>query len=148
MSIQSTYTDWKSVAGYPAAGVGDLDDLKLDIITGAYGSWFAYIRPGWFYSNGLEQYSYVSKQTISATVSAVSGLISAPISYHPTWGPVFVSEGSLVYTEHHNCFQPGLVPSWSRVGTSNTFVTNVPTGQVVLGVRDLTNIPLALQLVR
>jgi len=142
------YADWRSNTGYPVAGVGDLDDLKMIIGVGEGGRWIAYMKPGYFYDeDGLEKYQYISLTETFATLGSVSGSISAEVSFRPAWGPVIVDDinQNLRYLEHHNCYLPATSASWTRLGTTNVYYTTPTSGRSIIGVRDTTNIPLYLQ---
>ena len=68
----TTYTNWLELTGYPSAGIGDLEDLKLVLGVGDSGRWIGYVKPGWYYSSGLEHYNYIQKSTVQATIAAAS----------------------------------------------------------------------------
>jgi hypothetical protein len=138
MSIPSNYPNWQPQTGYPAYGVGDQLDLKVLLSTGEGGRWLAYIHPGYFYADNQEQYAYNDKGTVLSTVTGVTGSITEGVSFRPAWGPVKVFEGTTEYTEHFNCYQPGVTATWASV-SGNVYVTTSPTGVFLHGVRDLSN---------
>ena len=144
----TTYTDWRNKIGYPASGVGDLNDLKMVIAVGNNGKWISYISPGYFYDeDGVEKYQYIAQMTTTATVAAISGTISQSVSFRPAWGPVFVDDTNtnVRYVEHANTYLPGKTATWNQVGSTNVYYTTIPSGQVVTGVRDLTSLTLYSQ---
>jgi hypothetical protein len=145
----TTYLNWRDKTGYPSNGIGDLDDLKLVIGVGNAGKWISYIKPGFFYDQGIEQYSYISKGEETFAVASLSGVINASSSFRPSWGPNYVTDDTSkhVYTEHRNSYFPALTATWTQVGSSYVYTTAVPTGVVVIGARDLTNILLACEAV-
>jgi hypothetical protein len=101
---------WLESINYPFAGVGDLTDLKFYTGVGNNGQWLGFLNPGWFYHDNKEQYNFVTKgETLVAAVSgstlsqltsgysvnfAGSGMVSNPISYRPSWGPVLVTSAN------------------------------------------------------
>ena len=134
MSIPTTYTNWLDITGYPSSGVGDLDDLKLVLGVGENGRWIGYVKPGWYYSSGLEHYNYIQKSTVQATIAAASGSITSS-SFRPAWGPVLLyGVDGVQYTEHHNCFLPAMPLTWSQAAPQ-VFSATLPVSSVLLGVR-------------
>jgi len=134
MSKFSTQSDWLTKLGYPSPGVGDLEDLRLVLGVGSGGRWNAYVKPGWFYCDNIEQYNYIALQEKTSTVTLI-GTIDAPYSFRPAWGPVLVAEGdSTRYIEHHNCYLPVVVLSWSLIdnGLAKAFL---PVDTILLSVR-------------
>lgn len=148
--LKEIYPNWLENIGYPFTGVGDLGDLKLGLGVGQDGRWIGFVNPGWYYHDNKEQYSYVKVGTISVT-GVVSGTVTEPISFRPSWGPVLVhgvsDDASGVadgpYKEHHNSYFPAYNAGgnlWSFFG-SWLYLT-IPASCVVVGVRDLSNNPL------
>lgn len=133
--IPTTHVDYLSLAGSPSAGVGDLEDLRLVLGIGAEGRWTAFIKPGWFYSDGLEQYNYTSKGEQTQAASSKIQTVTSGSSFHPAWAPVLVyGPSNAQYTEHHNCHLPAMPLSWSP-SSPGVFSAPLATGYLLLGVR-------------
>lgn len=142
--LSSVWPAWLQTIGYPAPGVGDLDDLKLNLGVGEGGKWVGFINPGWFYANNLEQYNYIVMGTKTVSGVVGSGTISEPISFRPTWGPVLVAStasSSLPYREHHNTFYPAAVLSWTLVG-SGFWIATLPASSILVSMRDTSTLPM------
>jgi hypothetical protein len=134
------YPSWLENIDFPATGVGDLTDLKHEIVLGEAGRWTNLVFPGWFYHNKKEQYHYISKGRLTAVTNLTSGFVVNSNSYRPMWGPVLLTSVSsgIQYVQHHNCFEPALTFSWSTT-TSGQYYTTIPSYYTLLGIRDLTN---------
>lgn len=138
----NNWPTWLDTVSYPAPGVGDLQDLRFKIGVGEGGQWIGFVNTGWFYSDRLEQYRYalVGTQTVSA--SAGSGQATESVSFRPSWGPIILTGlASGQYTQHHNTFQPGQTVSWTLLA-SGVYYATIPGSTIVVGVRDLTLLPL------
>lgn len=147
--LQELWPSWLENIGYPAPGVGDLDDLKFTLGVGDGGRWIGFVKPGWYYHNNREQYKYVQVATIVASSVSGSGVITESVSFRPNWGPVLVygmqddpdEDLDGPYREHHNSFYPAYSLSWTPT-TSGIFTASVPSGTILVGLRDLTNLAL------
>mgnify|MGYP001593196601 CR=1 FL=1 len=135
---------WLEPTGYPFSGIGDLGDLKFKVATGHSGKWVGFLNTGWYYFNNQEQYNYVLKGSQTVVAAAGSGVATAGVSYRPVWGPVLVtSSNGAPYTQHHNGFWPATTLSWSVFASgAGIYVATLPTSSVLLGLRNLTNLPL------
>lgn len=127
---------------YPFSGVGDLQDLAF-VPVQAGGQWSGTVNSGWYYFQNNEQYNYITQGLQVVSTNSGTGTVNSPTSsYRPAWGPVLaVSDivSGQVYTQHSNCFFPGTVCNWTQIGSTGYWYTNVPTGCVVSGARNLTN---------
>lgn len=133
---------WLTTTGAPAPGVGDLQDLQFKLGVGEGGQWIGFINTGWYYADLLEQYNYALVGTLSVTAAAGSGQSTESVSFRPSWGPVVITGlASGQYTQHHNTFQPGQTTTWTSLGSGYYYAT-VPASTIVVGVRDLTILPL------
>lgn len=142
---QSYFPTWLTGIDFPADGVGDLRDLQHTIEVGEGGMWVSTLKPGWMYFNGSEGYQYgvAGRSTFTVTTSGRS-VLTGPSTYNPSWGPVLVYTNNPtggVYVQHHNCFLPAQYCSWTSTGSSVWTTTIAVTG-VVVGVRNLTQVPM------
>lgn len=142
MANTNSFPDWLTNLNYPANGVGDLNDLQVQLAVGENGKWLSFINPGWYYYDGLERYSFVDVNTITHTATGLTGTITAPISFRPSWGPVLLSYGASAYfTQHQNNFYPATEVTWVAQG-DNIFKATITSDAIVVGLRDLTVLPL------
>lgn len=141
---------WLENVNYPAPGVGDLTDLKPYLEVGNNGRWLAFVDTGWYYKDTFEQYAYVLPGQLSTTAPTGESTHTESISFRPSWGPVLVytNTGSAnppteatYYLQHANHLAPAVTGVWSSAG-SGMYMTTVPTGCLLLGVRDLSNLTL------
>lgn len=146
--LRDLWPQWIEEVGFPASGVGDLQDLKLNLRVGNSGRWIGLVNTGWFYHENLEQYNYALRGSQQTSASAASGVLTASLSYRPSWGPVMISSlqpGSafLPYVQHANSFAPATPLSWSVVdSTLGIYAATVPVSAIVVGMRNLTNLPM------
>lgn len=138
---RNIWSSWLDKIDYPAPGVGDLNDLEFSTHVAEDGKWIGFINTGWYYHADKEQYHYVIRgsQTVNATTA--SGTVTHSLSFRPSWGPVLLDGLNYQYSEHHNSFQPGTTLSWTLMG-SGVYYSTIATGCVLVGMRDLTNLPL------
>jgi hypothetical protein len=141
--LKELWPNWLENIEYPAPGVGDLADLKLSLGVGENGKWVGFITPGWFYHDNKEQYHFVQRgSTIVTDAGPSSGEVIETISFRPSWGPVLVSgENDVPYREHHNSLYPGVSLSWADQG-SGIYSATIPSDSILVGLRDLTSLPL------
>jgi hypothetical protein len=133
---------WLKDVDYQETGIGDLNDLKLSVEPGDGGRWLGFVDSGWYYHSGLEQYKYNDRGSLLFNAPAGTGLVQEPVSFRPSWGPVLVfGDGEYPYTEHHNVFHPAVPLTWSQY-SGDVYVADVPSGSILVGVRNLTTIPL------
>lgn len=143
--LKDSWANWLENIGYPETGVGDLTDLKLTLGVGDNGRWVGFVNSGWYYYDNREQYKYVQASTVTVSGASGSGSVSA-YSFRPSWGPVLVfgttaTSSNMPFVEHNNSFYPAASAVWSS-GSSGLYYTAVPTGCLLYGVRNLTNLPL------
>lgn len=144
--LSEIYPDWLEDLGYPYAGVGDLTDLKVFLDVGNNGKWIGFVHPGWYYHNDIEQYHYVIPGTVSVSSASGTGSTTASVSFRPSWGPVLIhstapTTSGFLYRQHSNSFYPNYTFSWSSIG-SGLYSASVPASALLVGMRDLTNLPL------
>lgn len=141
---QNPWPEWLSSLGFPADGVGDLQDLKFHTGVGDNGRWVGFINPGWYYHLGVEQYNYVLRGQQILAATAGSGVTTHDVSFRPAWGPVLLTgTGSAAYSQHHNSLQPACSAVWASAAAGALLSTTIPASTLVIGVRDLTTTPLA-----
>lgn len=141
---------WLENLRYPETGVGDLTDLKFVVGVGNVGRWVGFINTGWYYYDYREQYNYVVRGEISTSIPPGSGTVTAALSFRPNWGPVLINgvpdddeeinDGP--YIQHHNSLYPAAHLIWSQVSSGLLYQATVPSGAVLIGLRDLTKFPL------
>lgn len=146
--LKLIWPTWLENIGYPETGVGDLDDLRFKLAVGNAGLWVGHVNPGWYYHDNKEQYHYVVRGVQTFTASG-SGSQNATISFRPSWGPLLLSGiGSTgltleeTYRQHHNAYSPGITLSWSSAGTGGIYVATAPSSSIIVGMRDLSTLPL------
>lgn len=148
--LKQIWPSWLENIGYPVAGVGDLSDLKVSLGVGQDGRWIGFVNPGWYYYRQIENYNYVQAGTVLVSAVSGQGSVSESISFRPSWGPIqaYVVSGSVVsysvdgaYREHHNSFYPGYPLNFSP-HTSDILQATVPVSCIVVGMRNLTNLPM------
>lgn len=138
--LQDRLPAWLETLNYQSNGIGDLDDLKFQIRIGS-GKWYGFVNHGWYYYNGLEQYNYVVPNLTVVPSGAVSGIVTEPVSFRPSWGPVIVlANDNYPYTEIVPTTRMAVPLNWSLY-SANIYRADLPSGAVLIGLRGLDPIP-------
>lgn len=135
---------WLKDLNYPRSGVGDLEDLSFFVGVGSKGRWLGFVNPGWYYHKSLELYHYIAEGNITTAIPPGSSVITHSISFRPAWGPILIyGQDNELYEPIYPVLFPAMPATWIQVaGTQDLYVTTIPSGAELVGVRDLQ--PIAL----
>lgn len=134
---------WVSDLQYPAKGIGDLNDLSFKTLIGEASKWTLALKAGWYY---LDQEDYFYRvETTKTYTSLASGAqtLTGTGGYNLGWGPVLISDGTDQYSPVGSNLSLANALSWTASGSDGLYYATIPTTQTLVGVRDLTNIPMA-----